>query len=95
MEDGVRVGEMGFDEEAMPTDVLQDTHLPVIQNNIRSPYVAAGYANGVEAIVVFLFPGEVGIHPHLADPQVGSQDLVSLILVKGHEHISKALRHTV
>lgn len=61
-------------------------HLPVIQNNIGSPNVAAGYADGVKAIIVLLLPCEKGIHPYLADPQVGSQDLVPLILVKIHEN---------
>lgn len=57
---------------------------PVIQDDIRPPHIAAGDADGVEAVVVFFLPGEVGIHPHLSDPQVGSQDLVALILEEIH-----------
>ncbi|KAG7224691.1 hypothetical protein INR49_011488 [Caranx melampygus] len=33
-------------------------HPPVIENNIRPPDIAAGYADGVEAIVVLLLPGK-------------------------------------
>lgn len=62
------------------------TRLPVIQDNVRAPHVAAGYADGVQTIIVLLLPGEVGIHPHLPYPQVGGQDLVALVLIDGHTH---------
>ena len=58
------------------------TRSPVVQNDVWFPHVAAGNADGVETVVVVLIPGEVGVHPHLAYPQVGRQDLVALILVK-------------
>lgn len=69
-------------------------HPPVIQDDIRPPHVAAGYADGIQAVVVLLLPGEVGIHPYLPDPQVGSQDLVALILAERkytlqHEHTQR------
>lgn len=53
---------------------------PVIQDNIWPPNVAAGDPDRIQSVVILLLPGEVGVHPHLANPQVRSEDLVALIL---------------
>ena len=56
---------------------------PVVEDDVRLPDQAAGDANGVQAVVVLLAPGQVGVCPHLPVPQVGGQDLVPLILSRG------------
>lgn len=55
---------------------------PIIQDNIWPPNIAARDPDRIQSIVVLLLPGEVGVHPHLADPQVRGEDLVALILGK-------------
>ena len=56
---------------------------PVVEDDVRLPHEAAGDANGVQAVIVLLAPGQVGVCPHLSVPQVGGQDLVPLVLMKG------------
>lgn len=64
----------------------QTPNLPVVQNDVRFPNVAAGDSDGVQTVVVVLAPGEVSVQPHLTDPQVSGQDLVPLILIQGQTH---------
>lgn len=64
----------------METIVEQLIKPPVIQDNVWSPDVAAGDPDRIQSVVILLLPGEVGIHPHLTDPQVCGEDLVTLIL---------------
>lgn len=63
--------------------VQYQADLLVIQDYVRSPYVTTRYADGVDPIVIVLIPAQVGVHPHLPDPQIGSQDLVPLVLEQG------------
>lgn len=55
----------------------------VVEDDVRPPDVAAGDADAVDAVVGVLVPGEVGVQPGLADPQVGGEDLVPLVLPRG------------
>lgn len=55
----------------------------VVEDDVRPPDVAAGDTDAVDAIVGVFVPGEVGIQPGLADPQVRGEDLVPLILPRG------------
>lgn len=68
-------------ESSSNLQVIQPS-LPVIEDDVGSPHITAGYSNCIQAIVILLLPGEVGIHPYLPDPQVRGQDLVALVLVR-------------
>ena len=57
-----------------------DLHSLVIKDDIWSPHQVAGNPDGVQPIILVSIPREICIMPDLADPQIGSQNLVSLVL---------------
>lgn len=60
--------------------IRSELYLLVVQDDVRPPHQVTGNPDGVQSIVLVSIPCEVCIVPDLADPQIGRQNLVSLIL---------------